>query len=452
MLILAEASLAHQGIDAFTRGDTPGYIESGRNLLLHGNFAAGGIPEIGRTPGYPLFLALVSLPGSTIAALAQVILSSLTVVLVWRLARAVFDDDRIALVSAWIFAFEPLSIFNCVLLQAETLFLVLFLLSLERLVQFLRDRNLRVLVEAGLWLAAATFVRPVTYYLPVALALGLFFVLVRVPVLRWKAPVVMLVTVLPWLAVWQIRNWAETGYSGYSAISVTNLYYWEAAEVISKIEHKPFFQVQREWGAGSMQNYIAIHPEQAGWTEAQRLAFLQSETSRILHKHFGTFLLTQLEGSVKVVISPGTSDLMSQMALVDAGEVQLMREGIHDQGPLQAALRFAKTHLMTGVLTAVLEILLLGTYLFTLKGIISGRAPSAYIWLLLGVTLYFIAVSGGGQAGGRYRLPVMPIVCVFAAAGIYRSKIIAHWMSNGVSFVKASGDYPGRSHNSDQLR
>src|ERR1035438_9861694 len=152
LMIATHALLARKGVTAFSMIDTPGYFESGRNLLLHGSFVRGGHPYLSRTPGYPLFLALTSLPGLEFAVLVQVILSALTVVLVWRLARGIFQDDRIALLSAWIFAFEPVSIFNSVLLMSETLFLVFFLLSLERLVQFLRGRRLFVLVEAGLWL------------------------------------------------------------------------------------------------------------------------------------------------------------------------------------------------------------------------------------------------------------------------------------------------------------
>ena len=111
--------------------------------------------------------------------------------------------------------------------MSETLFLVLFLLSLERLVQFLRGHRLLVLAEAGIFLAAATFVRPVTYYLPIPLALSLSLVLPGVPALRWKAPAVLLLTVLPWLAAWQIRNWVETGFSSFTSVGVENLYFWE---------------------------------------------------------------------------------------------------------------------------------------------------------------------------------------------------------------------------------
>jgi hypothetical protein len=71
---------------------------------------------------------------------------------------------------------------------------------------------------------------------------------------------------------------------------------------------------------------------------------------------------------------------------------------------------------------AALESLLLAFYLFALCGVLRRESRRAQFWLLIGVALYFLAVSGGAQAVGRYRLPVMPVVCVFAAEGLRRKK------------------------------
>src|ERR1039458_5064242 len=180
-LALLAVMLARTGTSALLHADTSSYLIPGRNLLLHGSFVADGVPDLLRTPGYPLFLAITSLAGLLAAALANVILSVFSVILVWKLGKTVCDNNRIALGAAWIFAFEPVSFTYSSVLVSESLFLALFLLSLERLVVFPRGRRLPVLVAAGLWLAAATFVRPVTYYLPLALALGLFLVLGRLP-------------------------------------------------------------------------------------------------------------------------------------------------------------------------------------------------------------------------------------------------------------------------------
>jgi membrane protein implicated in regulation of membrane protease activity len=195
---------------------------------------------------------------------------------------------------------------------------------MERLAEFLRRRRLRVLAVAGLLLAAATFVRPVAYYLPWALALGLFLVLVRVPGLRWKAPAVLLISVLPWLAAWQIRNRVETGYSGFSSISEVNLYFHISASVLERVEHRSYnttplgysrFCICNNGQSYLYEPYVKQHPEQAGWNQAQRLAFMHSEATRVIREHFGTYLLLCLRALFRTLVEPGTMYLDHQLAL-----------------------------------------------------------------------------------------------------------------------------------------
>ena len=413
-MALLVTTLVRTGTSVITSGDTASYLEPGRNLLFHGRFFTGLLPEIDRTPGYPLSLAVASLPGVAIAALMQVILSAFTVVLIWRLARAVFEDDRIALTAAWLFVFEPVSIIYSVRLLPETLFVALLLLSLERMVVFLRYGRLRILVAAGLWLTAATFVRPVSYYLPVALALGLFVALARVPGLRWKAPAVLLLCVLPLLAAWQARNFLETGFGGFSSIVVRNLYFYQAAEVAARIEHRSFAEEQSAFGYPDEQTYLARHPEQTGWSQSRRVAFMGSEARRVLGAHPGTYLKMHLEGSMVVAFTPCAADLLRLVgAYPEDGPKRVVNEG-----PWRSAIRLAQAHPWTSALMAALELVLLGYYLLAARGMLSGCARSEVLWLLLGVFLYFLAVSGGAQAVGRYRLPVMPAVLVLAAAGL----------------------------------
>jgi hypothetical protein len=412
-LTLLTATLPRTGTRIITSGDTASYLEPGRNLLLYARFFTGMLPEIGRTPGYPLFLAVASLRGAALAALMQMILSVFSVVLVWRLARAVFAEGRISIMAAWLFALDPVVMTYSIRLLPETLFLALLLLSLERLAVFLRERRLCTLAAAGLWLAAATFVRPVSYYLPLALALGLFVVLVRVPGLRWKAPAVLLLSVLPWLAAWQTRNLLETGFGGFSSIVARNLYFYQAAEVTARVEHRPFVAVQSAFGYPDEQSYVARHPEQAGWSQARRVAFMAAEARRVLGAHPGAAMKMYLEGAAVVVFTPCAADLLRLLGVSpEDGPKRVVNEG-----PVRSALRLAQAHPWTAALMAVLEGLLLGLYLLAARGALSGCARPALLWLLLGVFLYFVAVSGGAQAVGRYRLLAMPAVWLLAAAG-----------------------------------
>lgn len=431
-LALLAVTLARTGTWGLNRPDTHSYLEPGRNLLLHGQFAAGGLPELARTPGYALFLAFVSLAGPIAASLAQVALSALSVVLVGRLARRVFRDDSIALAAAWIFAFEPLSVIYSILLLSETLFLTLFLLCLERLVEFLREHRLPVLAAGGLWLAAATFVRPVTYYLPAALAVGLFLALARSPYLltrrhrpglRWKAPAVLLLSVVLWLAGWQARNHFETGFDGFSSIQAQNLYYFIAADVNGSVEHRSLAQEQNELGYNDERLFLERHPIAAGWNQAQRIEFMRAAAVRVLRAHPGVFLRKQFEGSARTALNPGAAVLLSFVGAPVDGDAYTRER---DEGPARAALRIARTYPWQAALMVAMETALLTLYAFAARGSVRGGAPGSCLWLLLGVTLYFLAVSGGVVGEARLRLPIMPAICILAAAGAIRRNKISH--------------------------
>lgn len=441
-------SLARNGTSLIAQGDTDSYLSPGRNLLLHGSFVADGAPDLLRTPGYPLFLAITSVAGLPLAAVVNVILSLFTVILVWRLGRAAFDDSRIALGAAWLFAFEPTSVTWSLALVTETLFLALFLLSLERLAEFLRRPRLRLLVEAGLWIAAATFVRPVTYYLPIALALGLFLALSCAPgppglrqgpiagdlSLRWKAPALLLMSVLPWLAAWQIRNWVETDYSGFSSIAEVNLYFFDAANVTAEVEHRDYAEVKKELGYLCWQDcneqtylyqpYLARNPGQAGWSQGERLAFMHSEAMRVIVAHYGVYVRSCLTSLAWVVFEPGTRAFDAQ---IDSGEPPHLVELLKEDGLARGAIEFARAHPWATGEKVMFETLLLGLYLFAARGVFRSDIRDSRLWLLLGTVLYFFAVVGaatGGQgADSRYRQPVMPIVCILAATGFRSRKI-----------------------------
>jgi len=431
-LVTLAAALFRGGIAALSLSDTTSYLEPGRNLLLHGRFFADGVPDLVRTPGYPLFLAIVSIAGMPAAALANVLLSVFSVVLVWRLGRRAFSDERIAIGAAWIFAFEPVSSNYSVALISETLFLALFLLSMERLAEFLQRHRLRVLAVAGLWLAAAIFVRPIAYYLPFALAAGLFLVLMRVKSLRWKAPAVLLISVLPWLAAWQMRNWVETGYKGFSSITEINLYLDEAADVIANVEHRNFFDVGQELGnIGFTDNsgqfylfppYLARHPEQAGWSQGQRLAFMRSEALRIIRSHFGLYLHSCLVTIYKTLFDTGAGHID---ALATQGSPVHISALLKNEGVERGAVRLAKVYPCLVVEKIAFAVFLLGLYWFAALGAVRCGMHNACLWLLLGTSLYFLAVTGAASAapiaGGRFRLPVMPAVCILAAAGFRRA-------------------------------
>ncbi|MGA2048803.1 MAG: hypothetical protein ABSG96_13990 [Terracidiphilus sp.] len=443
-LTLLGALLFQGGSSALTKNDAASYMEPGRNLLLHGSFTADGVPDLLRTPGYALFLAITSLPGIPAAAAANVILSACSVMLVWKLALALFHDDRIAISAAWIFVFEPLSVIHSVFPLSETLFTALILVTVERVIEFLRGRRLRVLFAAGLCLAAATFVRPIAYYLPVTLAFGLFLVLARERGLRWKAPAVLLISVLPFLAGWQIRNWSETGYGGFASISDVNLYSYVAADVTARVEHRNLFAVRRDLGmevgaihSGSGQSYLsqaylARHPEQVGWPQSRRLAFMHSEAVQVIRAHSEVYLGSIFRTLPGILFSSGAGFVDHPLIPEDSvRDARFIHGDLLSLGPARWWAEFVKEYPedypWAMAERVAFTAILLGLSAFAIRGVFRSGKGNTGLWLLLGTCLYLIAVSAAGAApiaDSRFRQPVMPAVCILAAAGIQRKKTL----------------------------
>ncbi len=141
---------------AFYEVYTPQYLKPAEELLISCRFSIEGNPEVYRTPGYPLFLIpglliknvpLVSIP-------LQIVLSCLTVYLVFRIALITFEKIEIAILCAGVYAIEPLSIIFSSLLMPETLFTFAVCAFLFYLVRYLKQGTLADLI--GCAVAAGT--------------------------------------------------------------------------------------------------------------------------------------------------------------------------------------------------------------------------------------------------------------------------------------------------------
>lgn len=121
-------------VTIFYTPDTASYVVPARELIAHHWLFSGGVPEIIRTPGYPLLLAVGLLLGRLELATItlQILLSCFTVFMVYRTACLLFEREEIAIIAAALYAIDPLSILFASLLAAETLFTALVRSAAQR--------------------------------------------------------------------------------------------------------------------------------------------------------------------------------------------------------------------------------------------------------------------------------------------------------------------------------
>lgn len=405
------------GTRIMTQGDTESYLTPGHNLFVHGVFANGGLPEIDRTPGYPIFAELSGmLFGNVLLTVCvQIMLSLISIWVAASIAGRLFRDPLAAPIAAWLFACEPLSLVSVIRIMPETLFVTLLLLCLERLLRFFTDPKLVFPLQSGILLGPATLVRPVSYYLVVPLAIALALAARQREWLRWKAPLVFAIAFLPWVAGWQIRNSVGTGYTGFSSIVEKNLYFYQAAEIEAELDHISIEQEQKKLGYPDDANYVASHPEQRTWSRIERLHFMKSQAVSVLRQHPLMYLRSHLIGVGIVALSPGATEFLQ---LIDAyPPTDKMPQRLVNEGIQSSIAQVAREH--PGVATVMILFSGFAIFLYAaaFAGVVSKR-QSAGVLILSGTALYFLMISGGAQAVARYRLPVIPELCILASGGI----------------------------------
>lgn len=407
--------------------DTPSYILPALELARDFSFSIDGVPNIYRTPGYSLCLV----PG---VALGQVELWAVFLHLLWaaatalgvyRLADGLFRRPGAALAAALLYAIDPLSIFHTCQVTSETAFTGLLVWCLERLAAWLRRReDLRPLAAAGLLLAAATLVRPVSLYLPYALAA--FLATACLPRESARGRLLLRLALFVALAAgpvlaWQLRNFLATGYGGVSSVVAVNAYYFQAAAVKARLEGRPMVAARMAMGY-ERELRLTEHPRERTVDQAEHFRDLQRQAGEILRAHWPLYLKIHFAGLLKVLTNPGASGYL--VIYNRYAEVEAVAGVYPEGGALQAAREFRRMRPAFLLSNLALGLLLVSLYLAALRGVArSWREWSAGLSLLVLVAAYFTAVSGGANAVSRFRHPIMPILCVFAGAGLLRRPV-----------------------------
>jgi len=407
------------GESSFYGQDSGTYIEPARELLNHGAFSRLGQPELQRTPGFPVFLIPAIMSGhlTLTVIVLHVLLSGLTVLATFVLAQRVFNDSRIAVSAAALYAIEPLSIACAAAVTTETLFTTMVVGALILVVGYVRHNRLADLLAGAALLGVSAYVRPAGYFLPFGIALVLAVVAVlhrawrRIPQLA-LAVVVAGAIVLPW----RLRNRA-LGYDGFSAAGAAIMYFANGAAVNAALENVPFYQMQARMGNLDDERYLRLHPEQRTWGQGERYSYMEREGAAIIQRHPLTYARIHLAGMERVVFDPGAIDALRPYGLYP--KVGGLLNRLVTYGIVDTVLYLARTNpLATGVLF-VTGVMLMGFYALALIAVISRRRFLDPAVLVLVASIgYFVLIAGGPIGYGRFRHPAMPMVCVLAAAGL----------------------------------
>jgi 4-amino-4-deoxy-L-arabinose transferase-like glycosyltransferase len=419
--------------DAFVFIDTGTYLRPARALLEKGTFSpspeAAPEPEINRTPGYPAILAATRAVST--APWAPSVVGALfafgTALATAALAARLFGP-RAGVAAAAIVSLEPGSFLNSLSILSDTPFTFFLTLGISALAGFAIGER-RGAAAAGLWLALATLVRPLAYYLLAPAAVLVWFVARCARPLRALA----LFLVAPVLLVggWKARNLVRAGTFALSPIASSELLFYRAAPAKAWAEGVPLAEMQERlgnrerWfrsGGGTEREifgerrYADLFPETSRMSLPELDARWRREALRILAEHPVLAGAAAARGAALLLLTPPSFIFGTRLGLVTPGPELLAAYENVEVGRVLALLRAAAPVFFA--VSLVLTLLLAALWSAAAGGVRASwrEIPAPVHAALLGTFLYVVAVSSGAESGDdRYRLPLVPIAAVYAA-------------------------------------
>jgi hypothetical protein len=398
--VLLRAAVAVAAIQRNTTEapDSITYVRPVASLIESGRFDTNDAPELSRTPGYPLLLAVAERTGNMVVATlaVQVILNSLTIFGVAVLALAMGGGTRVAVLAAAMYAVEPSSIIYVSKILTETVFTTLVTGLLIAFTCWLRGGTKYDAVMSGAFLAAGCYARPILYYAPIILAVLGVIAWQRQPSRRTALAhmALFIVVAAAPIAAWSVRNTVVAGYHGFAAITDVNLLEYRAAGVIARRSGVPIEQVQLrirgEWSDDK--TLTATGRLERGHQRAAKYYGMRAQASGIIVNDPIAVVADAVAGAARTIFGRDTSEWSALLGIRElSGEWQFVR-----------------------IALTVLWLPILG---LALIGLVRGGWDAHAFLPGVVLSAYLVALASGPEAYSRFRLAVLPFAVVLAASG-----------------------------------
>lgn len=409
---------------AFYTSDTGSYVAPAKSLIESRSFDLGGKPYLFRTPGYPLLL----IPGILVGKMVfitiglQILISCVTVAIVFELALELFNSRKIAIIAALLYASEPMSIVFSSFLMSETLFTFCIASFVLCLVKYQQMGSTRYIIMAAVALSAGVYVRPVAYFLPVYTCLILLFVMLfnRVKLTRSVIDVLIFFAISATLiGAWQIRNYNKTSWGGFSSSGIVMFYnsnYLPAIRLLSagKIsDYDSAFLIQTDWPDNELNG-----PDTQQVKELSRnYEYMRDEVLKVIRDNPSAVVSFYLKRMVKYFLAPGAIQMLNLFNVKVPKRVVEEKRG---KSLLEKRRLYYENAPIYFWADAMFGVWLGLCLMFVLVAVVSKEVWHRVPVGLLFVIGYFAVVSASTPTASRIRHPIMPLLCVLAAFGACR--------------------------------
>jgi hypothetical protein len=221
--------------------------------------------------------------------------------------------------------------------------------------------------------------------------------------------VLILVPYLLLVGGWHMRNYLLTGDSAFSQVFANNMLFYRAAGVIALRDG-----ISLEEAQARLRPTVAIRD---GKVDSNAM---MAQGLAIIREHPLLALRTQISGALTLLLGPGDGVFTRMLYTIPDGRSPSLD---FFQLPLRQHLErwlWSKPlPFLAFLLSAAQLVVLYGGIGLWWGGTLWAKQRVASIHLLLwGIIVYFVVVTAGPEANSRFRVPLMPVLVMYAAAGL----------------------------------
>lgn len=397
--ILISVAWGQRGTTAFLVPDSFSYLNLAARFVAGKGFVdRWGLPEMFRTPAYPVLLSAGSAMEHPVlfALVMQSMMTVGIIALTFSIARSLLHDERLAGICALVVALEPTMLTWSMRVMPETaltLCLVAFAYAALRVIE---SSHSGWIVTAAALLCAAAYVKPIAYPL-------VFIICIAAALARPRITFLFVLTCAVLLAPWIVRN-HRAGYGGFSTLMARAVYVSAGASVVAQREHRPYEDVRQE---------LQQRADVRGPT-ADPKSYAREGVSLVASNPIG-YAKTHVKGMLRTLFDPGATAYLRMFGLYSEGGGAMMTSGGVRNTARTYPLPFWSS-IALGILLAPLVILpCLGAYRSVVR-----RSATAPFFLPAIIAGYLVFAGGGVPGYSRFRAPAVPFLVVMSAVAFAR--------------------------------
>ena len=391
--LLVAAAWAQRGPVAFLVPDSFSYLKLADRLASGKGFVdQWTLPEMFRTPGYPLLLSAGSAVGHPVlfALVLQSLMSAGIIALTYSIVRRLTGDERLAGICALVVAIEPTMLTWSMRVMPETALTLCLVAFAYAALRVLEDARWKWIVLAAMMLCAAAYMKPIAYPLAFIICIASF--------IRPRAALLFVLVCVALLIPWIARN-HRAGYTGFSTLMARAIYVSAGGSVLAQREHRPYEDVRQEFIRRADVRGPAAKPER----------FAREGASLVASDPIG-YAKTHLKGMLRTLFDPGATEYLRMFDLYrEGGGAMMATRGISTTARAYP-IAFWSSIALAMILAPLVILPFIGVY----------RASTAAFVLLAIVAGYLVFAGGGVPGYSRFRAPAVPFLVVMSAVAFVR--------------------------------